>query len=860
MIAARLPYNEAQRLDALRRLQILDTASEERFDLLTNLASVMLGTPIAMVSLVDSDRQWFKSKVGLDFDETSRDIAFCSHAIVDETQPFVVEDALLDERFADNPLVTPEDGFRFYVGQVLLDSEGYAMGTLCAVDRRPRQLTDVQREALALLGKLVENELQRRSEIDLVAELHRSERTKSLVLRTMTEGVTLQDVNGTMVEWNPASERILGLTFHEQMAGRISTDERWAAVTRDGEPYLFDDRPSTRAMRTGQPVLDEVMGIDRPDGSRMWLRVNAQPVLDDSGSLTHVLSVFNDVTAAVAESAAKEELQAALRSSEQTARVSLNSLEQGVILANPATGVIHRINPAAEQILGLSAEKLSQLWQGSGWVLYSEDGLLLPTEDQPICRALTTGLPVIGQVVGWRRPDGERTLIRVSCVPNVDDEGNMVSAFTDITADHLARRLLDATLETAPVGLAILDRDRTIVRCNSVFAQHAGRSADALVGVDVVSLLDDERRSAAVQIGRRIQRGQMSVDGIDQRITRPDGSEIWVSTRLAVIADPNRPLAIAATFDVTERRRILSELSRFSYLFQHANDIILIMGPAGEVRYVSPSVERILGYPQEYRYEGGVLAMVHPDDLAESASELNRFIAGTRESAPFTTRIKSFDGEWRSMECVGVNLLDEPAVGGIVLTARDTTERVRLTEQLAHQALHDSLTGLPNRQLMERQLSQALARAERAGTMVGVAFLDLDGFKAVNDTFGHGSGDELLIRVAGVLENAVRISDSAARIGGDEFVLILDPISDIGQALDIARRVRDAVLRLGVPGEAEIGTSIGLALSDGADTVASLLKRADEALYLAKVTHDSSIEVAPGQAQPIDGFCGSGQV
>ncbi len=835
-------------------MQILDTASEERFDLLTNLASVMLGMPIALVSLVDSDRQWFKSKVGFELDETSRELAFCSHAIVDDAQPFVVEDTLLDDRFADNPLVTPVDGVRFYVGQVLLDHDGYAMGTLCAMDRRPRQLTDAQRDSLALLGKLAENELMRRSEIGLIAELDRSERAKSLVLRTMTEGVTLQDADGTMVEWNPASERILGVP-QKRMGARISTDDRWAVVTREGMPSPYEDWPSTRAMRTGQPVLDEVIGVDGPDRSRVWLSVKAQPIFGDSGSLTHVLSVFNDITASVAASAAREELQAALRRSEHTARVSLNSLEQGVILSHPVTGAVHRINPAAQEILGLSYDELCQLWQHGKWVLYTEDGVLLAAEEQPICRALTTGAPVVGQVVGWRRPDGKHILVRVSCVPDVDDHGNMVSTFTDVTADHLSRRLLDATLEAAPVGLAILDQNRTIVRCNPVFAQLAGRPADDLVGIDVISLLDDERQPAAAQIGQRVQRGQTAaVDGADQRITRPDGSEIWVSTRLAVLADPNRPLAIAATFDVTERRRILSELSRFRYLFQHSNDIILIMGPAGEVLYVSPSVEKVLGYPQEYPFEGGVLAVVHPDDLAATASELTRFIAGTHESAAFTSRIKSFDGEWRSMECVAVNLLDEPAVGGIVLTARDTTERVRLTEQLAHQALHDSLTGLPNRQLMERQLSQALARAERAGSMLGVAFLDLDGFKAVNDNFGHGSGDDLLVRVAGVLESTVRAGDSAARIGGDEFVLILDPIRDIGEALGVTRRVRDEVLRLGVPGGAEIGTSIGLALSNGVDTVASLLKRADEALYLAKVTRDSSIEVAPGPARPIKAF------
>jgi diguanylate cyclase (GGDEF)-like protein/PAS domain S-box-containing protein len=849
VIPAPLPQDEVQRLEALHRLQILDTESEQRFDRLTELASVILGTPIALVSLVDRDRQWFKSKVGMDIDETPRDVAFCAHAIVDPVEPFVVENALLDERFADNPFVSPDDGVRFYAGQVLHDRDGHALGTLCAVDTTPRRLTDMQREALELLGKLAEHELQRRSEIDLLADLDRSERTKSRILSTMTEGVILQDVSGTIVEWNPATERLLGMSG-DQIAGRSSTDPRWSAVRRDGTPFAVEDRPSIR-VRNGEPECEAVMGINHPNGTRMWVRSRAQRVLDMQGEIAHVLTTFTDITAEITDADRRHELEQALRTSEQTARVSLNALEQGVVLANPQTGVIHRINPAAEQILGYSGDELSVLWQGIGWQTFDENGAVLPMDERPIAMAEATGLPVIGKVVGWRRRDGQRILVRMSCIPNVDDEQNMVTAFTDITEDHLARRLLDATLDTAPVGLAILDHDRTILRCNPVFAKQAGRPAEELVGRDVVSLLDDEQRPAAAAVGLEIQRGRASGGQLDQRITRPDGTEIWVNTHLAVIADPDRPLTIAATFDVTEQRRMLLELSRFGYLFENANDIILIMGPAGEVIYVSPSVERVLGYPPGFEYVGGVLDMLHPDDLAESVTELSRFIAGTRASAPFTTRIRSYDGEWRCVECVAVNLLDEPAVGGIMLTARDTTERVQLTEQLEHQASHDALTGLPNRQLLEQRLEQALARVERTDETVGVCFLDLDGFKAINDSYGHASGDELLIKVAGVLENRIRVSDTAARIGGDEFVLILDPINDVGQAMDVTRRVRDAVLQLRAPGGSNFGSSVGLALSERTDTVASILKRADEALYLAKVTHDSSIELAPGIAHPV---------
>ena len=163
------PVNEEGRIAALEKYAILDTDPEQPFDDLTLLASFVCKTPIALISLVDEDRQWFKSHVGMDASETSRGIAFCSTAIM-QSDVLVVPDALLDERFRDNPLVASDPHIRFYAGAPLINEDGYALGTLCVVDRTPRELAPEQREALKALSRLVLAQLEFRRNLILLKE------------------------------------------------------------------------------------------------------------------------------------------------------------------------------------------------------------------------------------------------------------------------------------------------------------------------------------------------------------------------------------------------------------------------------------------------------------------------------------------------------------------------------------------------------------------------------------------------------------------------------------------------------------------------------------------------------------------
>lgn len=149
-----VPTNEAERLRTLRSYRILDTKPEERFDELTQLAALICDAPISLISLIDTDRQWFKSRFGLDLQETPRAQAFCTHAIM-QPEMFVVSDAAKDERFSKNPFVTGEAHIRFYAGAPLAARDGHLLGTLCVMDRQPHALTDTQRRALEILSRLV---------------------------------------------------------------------------------------------------------------------------------------------------------------------------------------------------------------------------------------------------------------------------------------------------------------------------------------------------------------------------------------------------------------------------------------------------------------------------------------------------------------------------------------------------------------------------------------------------------------------------------------------------------------------------------------------------------------------------------
>jgi GAF domain-containing protein len=176
-----VPANETKRLNVLWQYDVLDSVPEEVFDDLTELAAKICDAPIALITLVDENRQWFKAKVGIDVAETSRDISFCGHAI-NQSELFIIPDATKDKRFAGNPLVVSDPKIRFYAGAPLVSADGYALGTLCVIDQVPRELREEQKQALRVLARhvMTQLELRRRSHELAHATKHREQITKDL--------------------------------------------------------------------------------------------------------------------------------------------------------------------------------------------------------------------------------------------------------------------------------------------------------------------------------------------------------------------------------------------------------------------------------------------------------------------------------------------------------------------------------------------------------------------------------------------------------------------------------------------------------------------------------------------------------
>ncbi|MDP5292943.1 PAS domain S-box protein [Oceanimonas sp. CHS3-5] len=261
-----LPFDEQQRLQALLRTGLLDSPPEARFDRLTRIAQQSFGVDIALVSLVDSERQWFKSAQGLDACETGRDISFCGHAILD-SRLFVVEDAARDERFADNPLVTGAPHIRFYAGAPLHSLEGFRIGTLCVIDFRPRRFDERDRELLRNLADCVEEQLSRQRLEELRKSLAESEYRAQLIIEGANIGTWQCDMQTGQCHFNDRWADMLGYRLDELGATSLDT---WKSRVHSEDLAVAEDMLE-RHIKGLNPVYECRLRMRHRDGHWVWV-------------------------------------------------------------------------------------------------------------------------------------------------------------------------------------------------------------------------------------------------------------------------------------------------------------------------------------------------------------------------------------------------------------------------------------------------------------------------------------------------------------------------------------------------------------------------------------------------------------
>ncbi len=312
--------------------------------------------------------------------------------------------------------------------------------------------------------------------------------------------------------------------------------------------------------------------------------------------------------------------------------------------------------------------------------------------------------------------------------------------------------------------------------------------------------------------------------------------------------------------NITLTQELAQKENHFRSLVQGSSDVIMIAAPSGVLRYVSPAAAGVYGRSAEELVGTELANLIHPEDLGCVVHEVRRFLAANPVEEPTTRiecRFRSGDGGWLNVEST-VNRHQ----GGLIFNSRDVTERVRLQAQLQHNAEHDPLTDLPNRALFTKRVQHALSgrRASDRGVALrntAVLFIDLDGFKAVNDTIGHQAGDELLVQAARRLQDSVRHGDTASRLGGDEFAALIagdntrDRDARERHIVELADRLRTTLSQpyLIDGNDVRVNASIGVAFAESGLGAGELLRNADLAMYRAKAGGKGRVELYKPQMQ-----------
>ena len=533
--------------------------------------------------------------------------------------------------------------------------------------------------------------------------------------------------------------------------------------------------------------------------------------------------------------------EAALRASEQRHRLLFERNLAGVYRTT-IDGRILDCNEAMARILGYSSRE--ELMEQSARDLYQD-----PSHRDDYIAILRRDRMMTSNEISLRRKDGRFCWLIESVHLLEGDPEILEGTVIDITDRKLAENALRESeeryrrlVERMREGLAQAGNDGVLQFVNDRFCEMVGYEREELVGMQGDLLLAYSEDISLVREKIRLRMRHVA-DQYEVRVRRKDGTIIWLEIGGAPVVDAvgNVVGSIGVHDDVTERRMAEEALreseARYRLMAENSTDMISRTSNRGVLLYASDACRRLLGYEPSELVGRSFYDFVFDADR----DEVRHLSSLIHESGPttFAYRVEKKDGSliWFETTSRSVRDVFTGKIREIVGVSRDVTERKRVEEQIEYQAYHDALTGLPNRRLFRDRLTVALAHARRMKHPLAVMFLDLDRFKVVNDTLGHSTGDELLKTVGTRLQSSLREEDSIARMGGDEFTILLADLKTTDDSAKIAQKVLDTVAQpLRIDGtELFVTTSIGIALfpSDG-DTAEALLANADHAMYRAK--------------------------
>ena len=538
MKVAPLPPNESERLAVLRRYAVLDTAPEPAFDELTRLAAQICAAPIALITLIDGTRQWFKARMGIEVTEVARDVSFCSHTIL-LPDGLIVGDTAVDGRFADNPQVTASPSVRFYAGVPLMTRDGFAVGTFCVMDCAPRQFGGTQMESLRVLSRQVMTQLELRRHLDELAHnieqrqrteerLRTSEAFYEALVETLPQNILRKDLQGRFTFANRKSCQSIGRK-QEEIIGRTDFD---LFPPELAAKYHRDD---LRVMTTREN-LDTVEAHQGPHGERLFVHVIKTPLYDASGNVIGVQGIFYDVTQ-------RKRIEEELAYERDLLRALLDYIPDRIYFKDVNCRFM-RCSKSMAVRLGLTDAR--EVVGKTDFDFHPAEQAQEYYDDEQ--RILLRGEPLINKLERQLDPDGNEIWASVTKVPIYTQSGSiagLVGLSRDITqlkqteqALRQAEEKYRAIYENSPEGIFQTTRDGHFLSANPALARMYGYGSPeevvvALTDIESQLYVDPQRREEFSRLMR--ERGE--VGGFESQIHRKDRSVIWISESARTVKD-----------------------------------------------------------------------------------------------------------------------------------------------------------------------------------------------------------------------------------------------------------------------------------------------------------------------------------
>jgi diguanylate cyclase (GGDEF)-like protein/PAS domain S-box-containing protein len=712
--------------------------------------------------------------------------------------------------------------FAYQVGNQIVSSQSRLQPSPAAtISFLTLALTVVAYAAMRQQAQLAEQK-RAQSARDLGAEMDRAGLAGAI--EEASDAVVITDAEGVIQYVNPAYTSMTGYSAAEVVGRNPRQDP-------DPRPAFYQQVMET--VRTGKVWRGEVANR-RKDGSSYIEDITVAPVRDAGGAIRRYIAIRRDMTVHNAANEAKAFLASIVESS------------QDAILSSTPDGVILSWNRGAARLYGYGAEE----------IVGKPVSILAPADQRANLKWIGERLQrgeSVGQFEGvGLAKDGQRVDISISACPIRNAEGQitaLASIMRDITARvqaQEARALLASIVDSADDAIFGAALDGAILSWNKGAERMYGYCAPEILG-KTVSILQPTPAAAggtgeATQLLERIGRGE-TISQLETVTVSREGRRIEVSLTMSPVRNAAGEVVGSSTIarDIASRRRNQEALrqseEKYRWLLANLPDVVLVADETGRPVFVSSNCEGLSGYtPEEICQTGFWVNRIHREDQARVEAAFHAlFDKGSPVDIEY--RFLKKDGQWAWLHSRAVNVYERDGKRYRDGLISDITERKRMEQRLAHQATHDLLTGLPNRNVLEDRFRQALARAHRQGGMVALLYLDLDRFKRINDTLGHRAGDTLIQLAAARLAGCVRESETLSRGSGDRFMLVLSDVAEPQDAVNVAERILEILSPpFAVKGnEVFLGASIGIALypQDGEDPLV-LQRAADSALYAAK--------------------------